>query len=177
MLKPQKITREQHQLTEVRNMSFHRPNDVASIEVALAQRIEHSVVERAIVAFGQEAIGFMTRFFELRTILISIQFSGPQTKEDHLILRLPYLFFPFVPTDRTCFSITRCTNGSLRPSSQHTTISPSSIFGSRFETNRTSPRWYTGSIDSEVTTTIGEDVWVIAHRECQNAYGVESMRM
>ena len=158
-------------------MPFHRPHNVTSIEVALCERIEHSVVERAIVTFGQEAIGFSTRFFEVRTILVSILVSRPQTKEDDSILRPPYLLLPFVPADRTCFSITRCTNGSLRPSNQHTTISPSSILASRFDTNRTSPRWYTGSIDSEVTTTIGEDVRVIAQRECQSAYGVENMRM
>ena len=82
MLKPQKITQYQRQLTEVRNIPFHRPYNVTSIEVALRERIEHSVVERAVVAFGQEAIDFMTRFFEVRTVLVSIPVSRPQTKED-----------------------------------------------------------------------------------------------
>ena len=161
----------------MRNVPFHRPNNVASVEVALVQRIKHSVVERAIVAFCQEAIDFTTGFFEVRTISISTAASWQRIKEDHSLLRPPYLLFPLSPVDRTYFLITRCTNGSLRPFNQHTTISSSSILGSRFETNRTSPRWYTGSIDSEVTITTGEDVCVIAQRECQSAYGIENTRM
>ena len=52
------------------NIPFHRLHDITSLEVALVQRIEHSIVERTIVGFGQEAVGFMTGFCEVRTISV-----------------------------------------------------------------------------------------------------------
>ena len=58
LLEPWDITEHQRQLTDVRNMTFHRSNDVASENVTLPQRIEHDVVEGAVVAFRQISVRF-----------------------------------------------------------------------------------------------------------------------
>jgi hypothetical protein len=55
-------------------------------------------------------------------------------------------------------------------------MSPTSIFSALFQTTRMSPRLKAGSIDSEMTTTSGEEEFVIVRRACHAMKAEEMIR-